>query len=100
MLVLYHYDNGTRSCANRVTRTATDTKLTNYLGSAQTKFTWHNGRYARAQIDRGGADACAFGRDGAESATFDLEIDDRQRIPNRVIHISYNAKNAQQRVSG
>ena len=67
---------------SHTTDTDTDTKLTNYLGSAQTKFTWHDGRYARAQMDRGGADACAFGRGGAESATFDLEIDDRQRIPN------------------
>ena len=32
-----------------------------------TAFTWHNGRYARAQMDRG----------GAESTTFDLTIDDR-----------------------
>ena len=53
-----------------------------------------------AQLDRGGADACAFGRGGAESTTFDLKIDDRQWIPNGVIHVSYNAKNAQQRVSG
>ena len=30
-----------------------------------------HGRYARAQMDRGGADACAFGRGGAESTTFD-----------------------------
>ena len=37
---------------------------------------------------------------GAESMTFDLKIDDRQRIPNGDIHVSYNAKNAQQRVSG
>ena len=64
------------------------------------KFTWHDGRYAHAQFDRGGADACAFGRGGAESTTFDLKIDDRQWIPNGVIHVSYNAKNAQQRVSG
>ena len=80
----------------------TDTKLTNYLGSVrvQTEFTWHDGRYVRAQMDRGGADACAFGRGGAESTTFDLKTDDRQRVPNRVIHVSYNAKNAQQRVSG
>ena len=32
--------------------TDTDTKLTNYLGSAQTKFT-HDGRYAHVQMDRG-----------------------------------------------
>ena len=57
-------------------------------------------QYARAQMDRGGADACAFGRGGAKSMTFDLKIDDLQRIPNGVIHVSYNAKNAQQRVSG
>ena len=37
------------------------------------KFTWHNGQYARAQMDRGGADSCAFGRGGAESTTFDLK---------------------------
>ena len=45
----------------------------------QTEFMWHDGRYvhnncyvyARAQMDRGGADACAFGRGGAESTTFD-----------------------------
>ena len=85
---------------SHTTDTDTHTKLTNYLGSAQTKFTWHDGRYAHAQLDRGGADACAFGRGGAESTTFDLKIDDRQRIPNGVIHVSYNAKNAQQRVSG
>ena len=78
---------------SHTTDTDTHTKLTNYLGSAQTKFTWHDGRYAHAQLDRGGADACAFGRGGAESTTFDLKIDDRQRIPN-------GAKNAQQRVSG
>ena len=100
MLVLYHYDNGTRSCANRVTRTATDTKLTNYLGSAQTKFMWHDGRYVRAQMAGEGLMHVHLEGVGAESATFDLEIDDRQRIPNRVIHVSYNAKNAQQRVSG
>ena len=52
--------------------TDTHTKLTYNLGSAQTKFTWHDGRYAHAQLDRGGADACAFGRGGAESTTFDL----------------------------
>ena len=68
---------------SHTTDTDTDTKLTKYLGSAQTKFTWHDGRYARAQMDRGGADACAFGRGGAESTTFDLKIYDRQRIPNR-----------------
>ena len=78
---------------SHTTDTDTHTKLTNYLGSAQTKFTWHDGRYAHAQLDRGGADACAFGRGGAESTTFDLKIDDRQQIPN-------GAKNAQQRVSG
>ena len=50
-------------------------------------------------MDMGGADACAFGRGGAESTTFDLKIDDRQRIPNGVIHVSNNAKNAQQTVS-
>ena len=49
--------------------------------------------HAHAQLDRGGADACAFGRGGAESTTFDLKIDDRQQILN-------DAKNAQQRVSG
>ena len=44
----------------------------------QTEFTWHDGRYARAQMDRGGADACAFGRGGAESTTFDqLTTDNR-----------------------
>ena len=98
-MLLYHYAN----CVTYVhthTHTHTDTELTNYLGSAQTAFTWHDGRYARAQMDRGGADSCAFGRGGAESTTFDLKIDDRQRIPNGVIHVSYNAKNAQQRVSG
>ena len=31
--------------------TDTDTKLTNYLGSVQTEFTWHDGRYARACAD-------------------------------------------------
>ena len=62
---------------SHTTDTDTHTKLTNYLGSAQTKFTWHDGRYAHAQLDRGGADACAFGRGGAESKTFDLKIDDR-----------------------
>ena len=72
---------------SHTTDTDTDTKLTNYLGSAQTKFTWHDGRYARAQMDRGGADSCAFGRGGAESTTFDLKIDDRRQIPNRVIHV-------------
>ena len=56
--------------------------------------------HARAQMDRGGADARAFGMGRAESTTFDLKIDDRQRIPNGVIHVSYNTKNAQQRVSG
>ena len=64
------------------THTHTHTKLTNYLGSAQTKFAWHDGRYAHAQLDRGGADACVFGRGGAESTTFDLKIDDQQQIPN------------------
>ena len=55
----------------------------------------HNGRYARAQMERGGADACAFGRGGAESTTFDqLTTDTRYQTE------SYNAKNAQQRVSG
>ena len=53
--------------------TITDTKLTNYLGSALTAFTWHDGRYAHAQMDREGADSCAFGRGGAESTTFDLK---------------------------
>ena len=33
--------------------TDTDIKLANYFA----KFTWHDGRYARAQMDRGGADA-------------------------------------------
>ena len=42
---------------SHTTDTDTHTKLTNYLGSAQTKFTWHDGRYAHAQFDRGGADA-------------------------------------------
>ena len=55
-----------------------------YLGSA---FTWHDRRYARAQMNRGGADSCAFGRGGAESTTFDLKIADRRQIPNRVIHV-------------
>ena len=71
---------------SHTTDTDTDTKRTNYLGSAQTKYTWHDGRYARAHMDRGGADSCAFGRGGAESTTFD----DRQPIPNGVIHVSYN----------
>ena len=39
---------------SRTTDTDTDTKRTNYLGSAQTKYTWHDGRYARAHMDRGG----------------------------------------------
>ena len=82
---------------SHTTDTDTDTKLTNYLGSAHT---WHDGRYAHAQMDRGGADPCIFGRGGDESTTFGLKIDDRQRILNGVIHVSYNAKNAQQRVSG
>ena len=30
-------------------------------------FTWHDGRYARAQMNRGGPDSCAFGMGGAES---------------------------------
>ena len=71
---------------SHTTDTDTDTKRTNYLGSAQTKYTWHDGRYARAHMDRGGADSCAFGRGGAESTTFD----DQQPIPNGVIHVSYN----------
>ena len=50
-----------------------DTKLTNYLGSALTAFTWHDGRYAHVQMDRGGADSCAFGKGGAESTTFDCK---------------------------
>ena len=53
--------------------TITDTKLNNYLGSALTVFTWQDGRYAHAQMDRGGADSCAFGRGWAESTTFDLK---------------------------
>ena len=73
---------------SHTTDTDTHTKLTNYLGSAQTKFTWHDGRYAHAQLDRGGADACAFGRGGAESTTFDLKIDDRQRIPKELKMLS------------
>ena len=52
---------------SHTTDTDTDTKLTNYLGSAQTKFMWHDGRYTRVQMDRGGADACAFERGGAEA---------------------------------
>ena len=72
---------------SHTTDTDTDTKLTNYLGSAQTKFTWHDGRYARAQMDRGGADSCAFGRGGAESMTFDLRIDNRRQIPNAAINV-------------
>ena len=54
---------------SHTTDTDTHTKLTYNLGSAQTKFTyvrslvprrkftWHDGRYAHAQFDRGGADA-------------------------------------------
>ena len=82
---------------SHTTDTDTHTKLIYNLGSAQTKFTCHDGRYVHAQLDRGGADTCAFGRSGAESTTFDLKIDDRQRIPNGVIHVSHNDKNAQQR---
>ena len=41
---------------SHTTDTDTDTKRTNYLSSAQTKYTWHNGRYARAHMDRGGTD--------------------------------------------
>ena len=39
---------------SHTTDTDMDTKCTNYLGSAQTKYTWHDGRYARAHMDRGG----------------------------------------------
>ena len=74
--------------------------LTNYFRSAKSSCGMHDGRNACPQMDKGGADACVFGRGGAESMTFDLKIDDRQWIPNGVIHVSYNAKNAQQRVSG
>ena len=35
--------------------------------NAQTAFTWQDGRYARAQMDRGRADSSAFGRGGAEN---------------------------------
>ena len=38
-------------------------------------------------MDRGGVDAFAFERGGAEP-TFNLKIDDRQWIPNS--HVSYN----------
>ena len=67
--------------------TCTDTQDLLYLGSAQTAFTWHDRRYARAQMNRGGADSCAFGRGGAESTTFELKIDDRWQMPNGVIHV-------------
>ena len=40
---------------SHTTDTDTHTKLTYILG--KTKFTWHDGRYAHAQFDRGGADA-------------------------------------------
>jgi hypothetical protein len=74
MTLVYHYDNGTRSCANRIIYThVQDTGLTFYLVSAQTAFTWYDGLYAHAQKDRGGADSCAFGRGGADSMTFDLK---------------------------
>ena len=52
-VLIYHYDNGTHSCAK------TDTGLTVYLGSGQTAFTWHDRPYPHAQMDRGGADSCA-----------------------------------------
>ena len=76
-----------RIVSHTYTHTHTHTEFTNYLGSAQTAFTWHDRRYARAQMDRGGADSCAFGWGGAESTTFNLKIDDRQQIPNGVIHV-------------
>ena len=64
----------------------TDTKLTNYLGSVQTEFTWRDGRYARAQMNRGGADACAFGRGGA---TFDqLTTDSRYQTESLQNYVS------------
>ena len=34
---------------SHTTDTDTDTKRINYLGSVQTKYTWHDGRYARGQ---------------------------------------------------
>ena len=94
-------DNGTRSCANRIsythTHTHTHTGLTlsrqfadcvhvvdrQYVhvhaqkdrcrGGAGQCVHVVNRRYAHAHRDRGGADSCAFGRCGADSMTFDLK---------------------------
>ena len=77
-----------RVAARIVSHTYSYRHKTYQLSRQCAKFTWHDGRYARAQMDRGGADSCAFGRGGAESTTFDLKIDDRQRTPNGVINVS------------
>ena len=79
ILLYYVYTCVAARIVSHTTDTDTDTKLTNYLGSVQTNFTWHDGRYARAQMDRGGADARTFGRGGAESTTFDLPTADTKR---------------------
>ena len=71
-----------RIVSHTYTHTHTQNLSNILLGSAQTAFTWHDGRYARLQMDRGGADSCTFDRGGAESTTFDLTIDNRQQIPN------------------
>ena len=67
-----------RSCMNRVTHVHTHMyRHKTYFLSRQWAdcVTWHDRPYAHAQMDRGGADSCAFGRGGAESVTFDLKID-------------------------
>ena len=48
-------------------------------------------RYAHAQMDRGGAGlqyACAFGRGGAESMTFDLKSGDNREMQNSAIRLT------------
>ena len=74
--LIYHYDNGTRSCANRITHTHIRTEHKTYF-LISTAFT---GRVhvVRQPIcacaeGQGGADSCAFGRGGADSTTFDLK---------------------------
>ena len=76
---------------SHTTDTDADTKLINYLGSAQSSRgtmddmrvrRWTGEGLMHAHLDWG----------GAESTTFDLKFDDRLRIPNGVIHVSYNAK--------
>ena len=77
-MLLYHYDNGMRSCVNHVTHVQLHTKLTKYLSSDLTVFTWHDGRYACA--DGQGLNHEHLAGVGLKAQPLTL-IDDQRPIP-------------------